>query len=79
MIFNFIMIYYVKTDTLVRIVVSNTISTFKAIPDGVLNLLVKLNSRTEDNIKMDINEIYPNHTIALHKTVLNMNIFPTLK
>ena len=53
--------------------------TFKEIPKGVLNRLEKITSRKEDNARISIDERYPGHTRSLAKTVINMNIFPTLK
>ena len=50
---------------------THTKSTFKAIPNGVLNILEKLTSNMEENSKMRINERCPGHTMKLTKSGIN--------
>ena len=59
--------------------ITHTKVTFKAIPNGFLNRLAKLTSRTADNSKMSINKSYPGNNRVLAKVRLNMKIFPNLK
>ena len=49
------------------------------ITNRVLNILAKLTSRTEENSKANIKELYPDQSNALSKEGLGMNVFPTLK
>ena len=58
---------------------THTKATFKAIPNGVLNRLAKINSITEENVKMSIKEYYPDHANTLARVGLGMKNFPTLK
>ena len=50
-------------------------STFKSIPNGVLNRLDKLILIIEDNSKTIINECYANKDVSLAEAGLNMKIF----
>ena len=52
---------------------------FKAIPNGLLNMLAKLTSRIEDNSNVSIRERYPDHANSLPRPGLGMKNFPTLK
>ena len=54
-------------------------ATLKAIPNGVLNRLAKLTSRTEKNAKMTIKERYFEYANALSRAGLGMKNSPTLK
>ena len=58
---------------------THTKATFKAIPNGVLNRLAKLTSKTEENAKMSIKERYPDHANSLPRTGLVMKNFLSLK
>ena len=58
---------------------THTKATFEAIPNGVIKILAKITSITEDNSSMSINERYPGHMKALAKAGLNMKNFPTFK
>ena len=51
---------------------THTKFTFKAILNGVLNILAKLTSRTEKNAKMNIKERYFEHVNALSRAGLGM-------
>ena len=58
---------------------THTKATFKAIPNGVLNRLAKLTSRTEKNAKMTIKKRYFEHSNALSRAGLGTKKSPTLK
>ena len=58
---------------------THTKATFEAIPNGVLNILAKITSRTEENAKMSIKERCPDHDNSLARVGIGMKNFPTLK
>ena len=54
-------------------------ATFQEIPNGVLNSLTRLTSRTEEKSNISIKERYPDHANAPAIAGLGMKNFPTLK
>ena len=58
---------------------THTKSTFKAVPNGVSNMLSKLTSWKEENSKMRINERFPGHKMALTKAGINLKSYSTLE
>ena len=58
---------------------THTKATSKEIPNGVLNGLAKLTSRTDGNANISIKERYPDQDNALARSGLSMKNFPDLK
>ena len=54
-------------------------ATFKAISNGVLNMLAKITSRIEEKAKISLKKNYPDHSNALARAGLGLKNFPTLK
>ena len=54
-------------------------SCFRAIPYGVFLRLCKLTSQTKANLGRRIDELYPDHALALRKARLIQGKFPTMR
>ena len=54
-------------------------ATFKSIPRGIFNRLLKLTSRTKKNAQIIIDEKYQGHSKVLTKSSLDPKILLTLK